>query len=242
MNLDIGRSVTFPFEDKRWANKLIAFLVIGFVPGLNLILWSGYAISIARNMARGEKDPLPGWETWSDIAVRGLLAIMAQIVYFGPALLVICCIVAASALLGGRGESFFAPLRCIGWGLAILYTLTINYVLHSGHLRFAQYDQFFRYLDFGGRLNDVRMHTGLFGMLFAYQTLLSFVVILLTIVALMLSLVAFSAIWTVGGVLAIGIVFLLALALLGYVAFVTMAFLANGYLLGSALLSVVSSS
>lgn len=43
MQIDLGRSVTYAFEDSAWLSKLIVFLIVGFLPGLNVILWSGYA-------------------------------------------------------------------------------------------------------------------------------------------------------------------------------------------------------
>mgnify|MGYP005843139529 CR=1 FL=1 len=239
MQLDIGRSVTYPFEDPRWASKLIVFLIVGFIPGLNVLVWGGYALSVARNLMRGTVYPLPAWDAWSAVAVRGLLSLVGTALYFSPALMVLCCMLVASWLIGGRAEATFAALRCVGIGLGIAYILTISYLLGGAHMRFAQTDQFHAYLDIGGRFQDMRDTPGVFGMLLVYQGLLTFVIGLLTVVAALLFLVALSLIATAGDLLGIGMLFLLAVGLLGYVAFVTVAFLASGYILGMAGRAVV---
>ncbi|MBE2196515.1 MAG: DUF4013 domain-containing protein [Anaerolinea sp.] len=234
MNLEIGRSVTFPFEDPQWGQKLIVFLVIGFIPGLNLIVWSGYALTTARNLARGADLPLSSWADWSDIAVRGLLGIAATGVYLSPAFLITGCLALASLALGGRAAGAFLSLRCVGFGVAILFVLLMSYVLWIGHTRFAQTDQFQSYLDFSARLRDARAGSNLFGTLFLYQTLLMFLMVMLTIVAGALFLFALSVIATASVIGSLVALVFLALALVGYVAIVTAAFLANGYILGMA--------
>jgi hypothetical protein len=234
MNIDIGHSVTYPFEDPNWSTKLIVFLILGFIPGLNIIMWAGYAMSIARNMARGEQFPLPAWDSWSDIAVRGLLTITATGLYFGPAIIIIGCLLLASWLLGDRSAGLFWSLRCVGLTLAVGYGLLVGYVIGSGHLRFILADQFYHYLDVGGRFRDLRSRPGLFGMLFMYQAALTFLLLLLAAVAAGLFLFVLSMIATTGGFVSFILVILLALALLGFLAVVTMAFLAGGYILGEA--------
>lgn len=228
MNLDIGRSVTYPFEDPYWPRKLIVFLIVGFVPGLNLILWSGYAVSVARNMARG-LPPLPGWEDWSDIAVRGFLAIGAVALYSLPALIVFGLLSWVGAL---AGEGAFVALRCGGIVLAGAYLLLANLLLSVGHIHHARTDQSFHYTHIAARLRDFQQNPTLYGQHFAFQALLAFLLIMLTGVALALFLVTMSTIITEGGALALILIGVLTLGSLGFVAIVTLAFLANGYLLG----------
>src|SRR5579859_7318843 len=91
MNIDFGRAVTYPFEDRQWTLKVGILLLASLIPGLNAILLAGYGLTIARNMLRGVALPMPGWDNWSDIAVRGLLSLVATFLYFLPALLVSCC-------------------------------------------------------------------------------------------------------------------------------------------------------
>lgn len=236
MQIDLGRSVTYPFEDSAWLSKLIVFLIVGFLPGLNLILWSGYALSVARNLARGERYPLPSWEAWSDIAVRGLLSLVATAIYFAPAALIVLGV----GLIGWlrNGAESFVLVRLAALGVALLYGLFINYLLTCAHARYAQTDQFYHYLEIGARLRDLRHAALPFGTLYLYQSLLTFLLLMFSAVVLVLFLLALSAAMTIGGFLSIVIALVLVLGLLGYLAVITLGFLTNGYLLGTALISV----
>ena len=230
MNIEVGRSVTYAFEDPQWASKLIIFLIVGFVPGLNIILWGGYAISIARNIMRGEEHPLPSWTEWSDIAVRGLLSIAATLLYFSPVFVPACVLLLGSAMLGGIGLA----LRCVLFMLGAVYVIAASCLLGSGHLQFALTDQFFTYLDLGARLRDLRVERGILLPLFFYQSMLSFLLVILALVMTGLFLFALSVIATANGILGAVVLVLLLIGLVGFLAIVTVAFLANGYFLGIA--------
>src|SRR5260370_8521863 len=86
MNIDFGRAPSVPFEDRQWTVKVGILLVASLIPGLNAILLSGYGLTIARNILRGVALPMPNWDNWSDIAVRGLLSLVATFMYFLPPL------------------------------------------------------------------------------------------------------------------------------------------------------------
>jgi hypothetical protein len=236
MQIDLERSFTYPFEDSAWLSKLIVFLIVGFLPGLNVIVWSGYALSVARNFARGEQQPLPAWDAWPDIAVRGLLSLVATALYFAPAALIVIGAWLIGALSGGAEP--FIMLRLSALGIALLYSLLTNYVLTCAHARYAQTDQFYHYLEIGARLRDLRQAAVPFGVLYLYQSLLTFLLLMLTFVVIALSLVALSAAVTNGGMLSLIATPILVLGLAGYIATVTLGFLANGYMLGTTLVSV----
>jgi hypothetical protein len=236
--INIGRAASYPFEDPQWPVKLIVFLIVGFIPGLNLILWSGYAITVARNIIHGHQYPLPTWAAWTDIAVRGFLAIVATALYFLPVLLIAGCVTLTSLVLAVRGspqnlESTLLALRCVAFILALLYTANISTLLWSGHLRFAQTDQFYHYLAVGQRFRDITGVARLVIALFGYQSLLAFLLLLLSAISAMLFIIALTVAATAGVFFGLVALLGLALALLGYVALVTLAFLANAYFLGN---------
>src|SRR5579871_2068034 len=107
MNVDIGRSVTYPFEDEQWIRKVGTLFILSFIPGLNLMMWGGYALSVARNMTRRSREVLPGWDNWTDIAVRGLLSLGATLLYFSPALLLACLLLYILPVFGIGGGTLF---------------------------------------------------------------------------------------------------------------------------------------
>lgn len=211
INIDIGHSVTYPFEDPEWKAKVGVLLLLGLIPGMNFIIWGGFALSVAHNIMRDDV-PLPNWDDWSDIAVRGFLSILATLVYFLPALVLLAAFALAGPLvsaIGGRTvSSVFNTIRLLGSLLAFLYILIANLLLNVGHLRYAQTDQAYVYRDIGRRLYDLRSDLGLFVSLFLYELVV--------------------------GLVAGGVSLILSFSCVGFIVVMTLGFLANGYILGVA--------
>ncbi len=118
---------TYAFQDKRWPYKLGGLILLGCIPGLNVLAWVGYQQSIAGNIAHRQPIALPAWDDWADILVRGLIAVSASGLYWLP--------VGLFALLGlfpvTRLSMLFAFIAAVGLGLA----------LSVGHVRFACSDR-----------------------------------------------------------------------------------------------------
>src|SRR5205814_10700120 len=138
------------------------------------IMCSGYAITIGRNIWRQQATTLPGWEEWSDIAVRGLLAIAATVIYFLPILLVSCCLWVGAQFTGTQ-TSLWTAVQCCGGLLGLIYTIAATLLLNVGHARYVQTDQFASYLEFGQRFQDFQNNANLFVTLFILETLLSLI-------------------------------------------------------------------
>jgi hypothetical protein len=215
MNIDIGRSVTYPFEDQQWVKKVGILFLLGFIPGMNLIAWSGYAISIARNIVRGASRPLPEWSDWSDILVRGLLSLVGAFLYFSPALAVSCMVgVGAQFVAAPSSGASLTLIQCCASIFVLIYSVAASLLVNAAHVHFALSDQFRSYIEVGARFRDLQSHTSLLVMLFAVQTALSLIAAALSAILLV----------TCVAPIAIG----------------TIAFLANGYILGSAAAAYIS--
>jgi hypothetical protein len=203
--IDLGRALGYAFEDKEWPLKIGLLFVMGLIPGLNIIMWSGYSLTVARRIMFNAK-PLPEWSEWVDIGVRGLLSLVGTLVYYIPALLVGCMVLVLSRFVT-QSSLVTLSLRCIS-GVGLLgYVLIASFLLTPGHVRFAQTDQFHVYTDFGARIEDLRTNPALFGQLFVYQALL-------TLIASVVS-------------------GLLLITCIGLPALVTLAFLASGHFIGT---------
>src|SRR5262249_222520 len=198
-------------EDPEWKAKVGVLLLLGLIPGMNFVLWGGFALSVAHNIVRDE-IPLPNWDDWSDIAVRGFLSIIATLIYFLPALILVAIFALTGPLvtaLGGRTiSSVFNTIRLVATLIAFFYMLAANLLLNVGHLRYAQTDQFYVYRDIGRRLYDLRANFGLFVMLFLYELVVALV--------------------------AGGVALILSFSCIGFIVVMTVGFLANGYILGVA--------
>ena len=81
--MDISKAFKYIGEDEDWITKLGWSLLIGIVPILNFAIF-GYQIEIARNVAAGEKRPLPKWDNLSGKIMDGFRFFAALLVYMLP--------------------------------------------------------------------------------------------------------------------------------------------------------------
>jgi len=199
--IDIQRAFTYAFEDKRWPVKLGLLLLIGLIPGLNVIAWLGYQVSIGHRLARSLRNPLPEWDEWADIFIRGLITLMAGFLYFVPVLIVGIAISGVGLIFGrGGGSLLLLAVRCVG-GVGILaYSLLALLLLSIGAARYARTDQYAPYFAIGDRLRDLSGGLRIFSVGFVYEALLIVVMLvllpfsLLTIIGPFVILSAFSVV------------------------------------------------
>jgi hypothetical protein len=98
--MEMGRSFTFPFQDRSWLSKLLIAAVISLVPILNFAL-VGWMVEIARRVMSHELEELPGWDDFGKKWMGGLYYTVAGFIYALPVILVLC-------ILGGINLSAIA--------------------------------------------------------------------------------------------------------------------------------------
>ena len=130
--MDIGKSISFVFDDERWVGKigigaLVALLSFLIIP---IPLLVGYATGITRNVKNGDATPLPEWDDWGQLFKDGLSIIVAQIVYTLPFWLLMCIAGIATIGFGSLSEisedamaagmmTTFGLVGCLGFLFAI---------------------------------------------------------------------------------------------------------------------------
>ncbi len=139
-HLDIGRALTFGFEDGEWVVKLflgaLLFLVglifsvvlIGVIP---LLMLGGYAVAIARNVAEGQDVPLPRWEDFGDLLADGFRLAVAYFLWSLPSLILTLPVIIGAVLIPDRGDGWavlwFLLLLCCGLP-ALVYSLFVTLI------------------------------------------------------------------------------------------------------------------
>ena len=87
--MDVGKSIGYVFEDKKWTNKLLIGLLVSIVPIVNFALL-GWMIDIMRNVSKREPLPLPEWGDFGDKFVKGAILFVVGLIYSLPLLLIAC--------------------------------------------------------------------------------------------------------------------------------------------------------
>lgn len=81
--MDYGRSFKYVFDDQDWLKKIAIGGVLNIIPIANFIP-IGYSLRALRSTAEGHDLPLPEWDDWGGDFVRGLLVLVAVLIYALP--------------------------------------------------------------------------------------------------------------------------------------------------------------
>jgi hypothetical protein len=146
--MDIGKSFTYIFEDKKWISKLLIGVLISWVPILQLAL-GGYANEIIRRVEGQHPEPLPDWDDLGKKFVEGLVLTLAMIIYSLPILIITCLFVpflASAGAFEGDAQTAVAAvtsgLGCVLSCLFILYGLFLSVILPAIQVHYAKVGTF----------------------------------------------------------------------------------------------------
>lgn len=131
--MDIGKSFSYPFEDKQWVSKLGLGAVISLVPILNFAM-TGYMIGIVRNLINDVQEPLPNWDDLGKKFMDGLMLTLAGLVYALPIILLSCLplsVMSIPAILSSNGDAQGIADAIAGVGGVLLAGMTCVFVVYG---------------------------------------------------------------------------------------------------------------
>jgi hypothetical protein len=102
--MDLGKSFSYVFEDPNWVAKIVIGGIIAIIPVLGWLLIMGYMVAVARNVIRGNPQPLPEWSDFGQMIVDGLYGIVIGFVYVLPIIIVACVFVGPVSVLSDNGD------------------------------------------------------------------------------------------------------------------------------------------
>jgi hypothetical protein len=105
--MDIGRSISFIFEDKSWIKKILIFAALFFLPLFGWLINGGYLLRLVTNVINGNPNPLPEWNNWGGDFSGGFKVLIVGLIWSIPS-------------LPFRGVSFFADSSVISILLQII--------------------------------------------------------------------------------------------------------------------------
>jgi hypothetical protein len=161
--MDFGKSLTYMFEDEKWANKVVVGAVINMIPILNLTS-AGYMLATIRNVANEIIPPLPTWDDFGDYFVKGLVLTIIGLIYALPLLILFCCPIGVMFTFTiAENEDVAAALGVLGlvvlglFGLfVLLYTLAYSFFMPAVMLHYASAEDFSAAFQFGKIFNFIR--------------------------------------------------------------------------------------
>lgn len=162
--MDIGKSFSYVFDDKDWIKKVLIGGVLNIIPVVNFIP-TGYTLRTLKNVSEGQERPLPEWDAWGDDFVKGLMVMIAVLIYSLPIIVLNFIAGIISAVAGSSGSSqdvgtvaglCMAGTSCLSaiWGIAIAI------VLPAGMIKYAKTGEFGSFFRFGELFAFVRDNLG----------------------------------------------------------------------------------
>lgn len=192
--MEIGKSFTFVFEDKRWLEKvlvggLVVLATILFswtiiIAILGSALLTGYMIQVVRNVRRNDPQPLPDWNAWGEKIVSGIKYLVIMLIWSLPLFILWLPIGVMSAVLGNSDASWVAGVVSVCFGcLAVVYGIFFALATVPITVRFAETDEISSGLAFGEIFDFTKKHIGdiiiILLVIWAVQIFASFVGLLL---------------------------------------------------------------
>jgi uncharacterized membrane protein SpoIIM required for sporulation len=82
--MEIGRAISFIFQDPRWITKVLICGVLFLVPIIGWLLIGGYMLRLVHNVMIGDSQPLPEWNNWGGDLAGGLKAFVVYFIWGIP--------------------------------------------------------------------------------------------------------------------------------------------------------------
>ncbi len=162
--MELGRAISYIFEDKHWVSKLLPLLLVGvlsLIPIFGLMavaLGLGYLLHLAKNVREGLPRPLPDWTKWREKLTVGTQLLLAMILYNLPTILMSIC---SYTLLSGLASDFFGAtvsivVACCTVPILFLYSLMVWSMLAIGVAEYIETDDMARFFRFGHQWDALR--------------------------------------------------------------------------------------
>jgi hypothetical protein len=161
--MELGKSFTYIFQDKRWPTKLLLGWLVSIVPILNFA-FTGYIPQTIRNVEGKMEEPLPEWDDFGKKFVLGFFLWVAGIIYSIPIIIVASLSIIPLALAGNSSSDVVGALVA-GTGvvvacLIIIYGLLLSLLLPALNINLARKGTFGSVFQIGEFFRIFRSHTG----------------------------------------------------------------------------------
>ena len=151
-SINIERSLRFTFDDESWIVKILIGGVVSFLGQLLLIplpLLYGYMLDTLKNVKEGQDTPLPEWDDFAGLFMRGLILTLGLLVYSLPLFLFACCFLFLLITSQNEGAESLGLLGLCFACIMPLYGVALGFWGPAVIMRFAEAGTFSSMFEFG---------------------------------------------------------------------------------------------
>jgi len=161
--MELGKSFTYIFQDKRWLTKVLVGWLVSLVPILNFA-FTGFVTQTIRNVEQKLEDPMPEWDDFGKKFMLGFYMWVAGVVYALPLILLSLIFVIPAAVAGDSNSdvvtSLFAGTAVVFSCLAFIYGLALTLFMPAMNINLARKETFGSVFEVGQFLKIFRANTG----------------------------------------------------------------------------------
>jgi len=160
--MDIGKSFTFIFEDKKWVEKILIGGLVLLIPIIGSILMLGYAIKLVRNVRNHDPEPLPEWDDWGGMFSDGLKLFIISLIWALP-LIILFILLFVPMLFADSSDtaSAIASIFSLCFScLSFIYIIIIWLALPGIIIKFAEGGEISDGFKFGEIMSFGKKHVG----------------------------------------------------------------------------------
>jgi hypothetical protein len=160
--MDIGKSFSFVFEDKKWIEKVLIGGILMLVPILGSILMLGYGVELVRNVRKHDPEPLPEWDEWGTKITEGLKLFILTFLWALPLFILTFLLILPAAIMGNSDSgSAIASIFSLCFScFAAIYAIIVWLATPGITIKFAETGNFSDGLKFGEILNFTKKNLG----------------------------------------------------------------------------------
>jgi len=160
--MNIGKSISFVFEDKKWLEKVLIGGILMLIPILGQILMVGYGVQLVRNVRKHEPEPLPAWDEWGTKIAEGFKLLIIQFIWGLPMFLLMLLMFIPAALAGNSDSaSGFAGFLMLCFGcFMIIYAIVLWLAIPGITIKFAKTGEFSDGFKISEILDFTKKHVG----------------------------------------------------------------------------------
>lgn len=145
--MDVSSAFTYMFDDEEWIKKIAiggVALLLGIVI-VPVFTAYGYMLQTMKNVRDNQPTPLPEWNDFGDLTLKGLMVVLIGLVYslpvFIPFCLLMVIVVATPQANPDMVGILWIALICLVLILVFLAFLA-SLLFPAAIIRYAQYDTF----------------------------------------------------------------------------------------------------
>ena len=160
--MDIGKSIGYVFEDKKWIEKVLIGGILMLIPILGPILMVGYGVQIVRNVRQHAPEPLPEWDEWGTKLAEGFKLFIIQFLWGLPLFFLMFFMFIPAALAGDSdaGSAFASFLMLCFSCFTIIYAIVLWLAVPAITIKFAETGELSDGFKFGEILDFTKRHVG----------------------------------------------------------------------------------